>query len=237
MTRKTPSKLGGSLVLLALSLGACAPDRVVTGSVYPVDYQARHPIALAHTTEKIDVFVPTGGLDPRQRDDVASFALSYRRHGEGALTAQVPKGVAAGPFTHRALAIIRAALSESGVPGDRIVVTSYTALDPTVAAPIRLSFRRLEAKVLTQCGLWPQDLGVSDAGFNARNEPYWNLGCAMQSNVAAQVADPVDLVRGRTEARVDTIRRMRNIEKLRQGVDPSTEYRAEDDKISKALSN
>ena len=36
---------------------------------------------------------------------------------------------------------------------------------------------------------------------------YWNLGCAMQSNVAAQVADPVDLVRGRTEGRLDPIRR------------------------------
>ena len=93
----------------------------------------------------------------------------------------------------------------------------------------------MQAKVGTRCGLWPQDLGVSNAKFNANNEPYWNLGCAMQSNVAAQVADPVDLVRGRSEGRVDTVRRMENIKKLRDGQDPSTSYRADDDKINKAL--
>ena len=57
----------------------------------------------------------------------------------------------------------------------------------------------------------------------------------MQSNVASQVADPVDLVRGRPEARIDTVRRMENIKKLREAQDPSTQYRAQDDKISKAL--
>jgi pilus assembly protein CpaD len=57
----------------------------------------------------------------------------------------------------------------------------------------------------------------------------------MQSNVASQVADPLDLVRGRSETRVDTARRMENIKKLREGQDPSTHYKADDDKISKAL--
>jgi pilus assembly protein CpaD len=66
----------------------------------------------------------------------------------------------------------------------------------------------MQAKVGGRCGLWPQDLGVSDPKFNAGNDPYWNLGCAMQSNVASQVADPLDLVRGRSEGRVDTVRRM-----------------------------
>jgi pilus assembly protein CpaD len=116
-------------------------------------------------------------------------------------------------------------------------VVPYPVDDPFIAAPIRLSFKRLQAKVAGRCGLWPQDLGVSDVGFNARNEPYWNHGCAMQSNVAAQVADPVDLVRGRQEGRVDTIRRMGNIEKLRQAQDPSTEWKAEDTVINKELGN
>lgn len=68
-----------------------------------------------------------------------------------------------------------------------------------------------------------------------QNRPYWNLGCATQSNVAAQVADPIDLVRARQEGRVDTLKRMRAIEELRKGQDPSTEYRSEAAKTSSAV--
>jgi pilus assembly protein CpaD len=50
----------------------------------------------------------------------------------------------------------------------------------------------------------------------------------MQSTVAAQVADPLDLVRGRTEGRIDTVRRARDIQTLREGKDPSTTYRQDD---------
>jgi pilus assembly protein CpaD len=107
-----------------------------------------------------------------------------------------------------------------------------------VASPIRLSFRRLQAKVAGKCGLWPQDLGVSDYGFNVRNEPYWNLGCSTQSNFAAQIVDPVDLVRGRAEGRIDTLRRGKDIDNLRQGKDPSTQWRQDDKgKISTTVGN
>jgi pilus assembly protein CpaD len=83
----------------------------------------------------------------------------------------------------------------------------------------------MEAKVTSQCGLWPRDLGVSDPGYSLSNEPSWNLGCATQANVAAQVADPIDLVRGRPEGRIDTVRRTQDIGKLREGKDPSTQWR------------
>ena len=70
--------------------------------------------------------------------------------------------------------------------------------------------------------------GASDARFSASNAPYWNQGCALQSNVAAQVADPVDLVRGRQEGRIDRVRRSKDIENLRQAKDPSTQYRSDE---------
>jgi pilus assembly protein CpaD len=232
MTRPTTNVLG-ILALLALPLGACAPDRVVTGSTYPMDYRERHPVVLAHAPKTLDIFTSGGGIDPRQREDIEDFAIEYRRYGEGAMRIEVPED-RRGP-TRRSLSLVRSALADASVSGSQIVVASYNAGDSSLASPIRLSFKRMQAKVGTRCGLWPQDLGVSNAKFNANNEPYWNLGCAMQSNVAAQVADPVDLVRGRSEGRVDTVRRMENIKKLRDGQDPSTSYRADDDKINKAL--
>lgn len=223
-----------TLASLMLPLGACAPDRVVTGSTYPTDYRERHPIVLANAPQILDVFVG-GGLDQRQRDDIAAFAAEYRSHGQGLVTADVPTGAQGG--NRNGLGLVREALAKAGVPGARVIVTSHPVADPHLAAPIRLSFQRLQAKVASRCGLWPQDLGLSDVKANAGNEPYWNLGCAMQTNVAAQTADPVDLVRGRAETRVDTLRRVSNIEKLRQGQDPSTQYSTTATTISNAVGN
>jgi pilus assembly protein CpaD len=186
----------------ALLAGGCAPDRVVTGSTYPFDHRDRHPIELARAPETLDVFVAGASLDPRQEDDLRAFAAEFRRRGQGPMTAE------------------------------RIAVATYPVEDPTLASPIRLSFPRLKARVASRCGLWPQDLGVSTPKANLNNEPYWNLGCATQANIAAQVADPVDLARGRSEGRIDTIRRAANIDKLRQGQDPSTDYKAQSNDIN-----
>lgn len=207
---------------IALLMAACADRVVQTGSIYPYDYRDRHPIQLSDKPVHLDVFVRGATLDARQRDDLKTFAADYRANGKGGVAVQTPRSE---PGARHALAAIHAALDEAGVPRRALSVTSYDPSDPTLAAPIRLSFRKMQASVASRCGLWPQDLGVGDAGFNLRNEPFWNLGCATQSNVAAQIADPVDLVRGRTPGAIDPIRRAANIEKLREGVDPSTEYR------------
>jgi pilus assembly protein CpaD len=237
MTRISALRLAGPALILGVALSACAPDRVVTGSTYPMDYRERHPIVLAHAPYELDVFVSPSGLDSRHREDVRGFAAEYRRKGEGYITAHLPEGPKAGVSSRRALGAVLNALAEAGVPRTRVRTVAYAADDPTIAAPVRLSFTRLQAKVGGRCGLWPQDLGVSDVKFNARNEPYWNHGCAYQSNFAAQVADPIDLVRGREEGRVDTGRRMNNIDKLRQAQDPSTEWKAEDDNVNKTFGN
>jgi len=212
---------------LALALGACGADRAVTGStVVPADHRERHPMVLTEAPRTLDVFVTApGGLDGRQREDVRAFAGEYGRHGRSGMIAQVPVGTPDDGAVHRALGDVRASLDGAGLGAVPLSVSTYPVADPAVAAPIRLSFHRLQAKVASQCGLWPQDLGASDAIFSNSNRPYYNHGCAVQSNVAAQVADPVDLVRGRTEGRIDTVRRANNIDKLREGKDPSTEYR------------
>jgi pilus assembly protein CpaD len=211
------------LTALAVPLAACSSDKVAqTGSIYPYDYRDRHPIVLAEKPKTLDVFIRGTTLDERQSEDVKTFAAEYRSRGKGALTIQVPTG---DPGAHRTLDSVRSALSQGGLAGRSISVSSYRPTDPSLAAPIRLSYSQLQASVDSECGLWPQDLGVSSAGFNIRNEPYWNLGCATQSNFAAQIADPVDLVRGRTPGAIDAIRRSNNIEKLREGNDPSTSYR------------
>ena len=240
---RTPTRASAAARLLAIgglasTLAACAADRVVTGSTPALTYQQRHPIVLAEGAHKLDVFV-TGqaGLDGRQRDDIRSFAAEYRRTGQGAILAQVPAGTRNDAAAHHTMARIADLLGDGGLPAGYVAVTTYPVADPFVAAPVRLTFTRLTAKVTSPCGTWPRDLGVSDVRQSASNDTYWNLGCAMQSNVAAQVADPVDLVRGRTEGRPDSIRRGKVIEAIREGKDPSTQYRQEGTKINQAVGN
>lgn len=233
-----PVRSALALAVLSGALAACAPDRVVTSetSMSPHDVRHRHPVLLTDAPRTLDVFLANGGgIGQRQREDVRAFAAEYRQAGRGPLVAHLP--VTEGN-AHWALEGVRRAMAEGGVPGAALAVASYRPADPTIASPIRLSFSRLQAKVAGKCGLWPQDLGGSDPKFNASNDSYWNFGCAAQSNLAAQVADPLDLVRGRPETPGDTQRRTKDIQDLRDGKDPSTVYRQDNQgRITQGVGN
>ncbi len=224
----TRTALRLTILAASASLAACAADRrLTTGSTYPMTVPERHPIVLSDSPRNLDVFVTgTGHIDPRQADDVDAFLTEYRRYGRGVLVLEVPRGSQVpGGAVERTLARVRARAVAWGVGAREIVVAPYPVANVAVSAPLRLSFQRMQAKVAGACGLWPQDLGVTNAGFNARNESYWNFGCATQSNIASQIADPVDLVRGRQEGRIDTVIRTQNLTDLRTGKDPSTSWK------------
>jgi len=213
---------------LAALAGACKAEPPVTGAISPSDYRARHPIVLADGTRSLDVF-PTGPghLDPRQGDDVDAFMLEYRRFGRGGMLMEVPRGLppAQAAATERTAGHILQRAGQDGVARRDIVANPYAVAAPGLASPIRLSFQRMQAKVADACGTWPEDLGASDFARDNSNKPFWNFGCSTQSMVAAQVADPVDLVRGRPEGRIDSVKRIRDVGQLREGKDPSTQWR------------
>lgn len=229
--RSLPTRSTSFLALgfVAIALGACHGNRAeTTGSIYPSDVRERHPYVLRDGTRTLDVF-PTGAghLDPRQAADIDGFLLEFRRYGRGVLALDIPRGGAPGTAAsvERTAAAIRRIAADNGVAPGAVAIAVYPIANPGLAAPLRLSFRAMQAGVADRCGVWPQDLGVADATFNLRNEPYWNLGCSLRANVAAQAADPIDLVRGRQDGRIDTVRRMQVIDKLRTGNDPSTTWK------------
>lgn len=229
-----------ALVVIGLPLGACIRDRLATGSVhFPDDYRERHPIAMVDAPRNLDVFAGGSphGLDRRQRQDVYAFAADYARGGQGLMTAIVPIGTPRAAETRRTLAAIRGTLADSGLGAGALAVVSYVPDDPALAAPIRLKFNQLQAKVASQCGQWPGDLASGSSIEGWHNRPYWNFGCATQANLAGQVADPVDLVRGRQETPVDTAKRLNAIGKIRRGQDPSTDYKQDATRINQAVGN
>lgn len=231
------------LLVVALALGTlaagCASKSAQSDppALAPIDIRERHPIVLRDAPRSLDVFVGRAGaaLDNRQAEDVADFAQEYRKSGKGGLVAEVPSGARRERATHDTLNGIRAALTRSGVSPNALTVRSYSIQDPGLASPIRLSFASLQAALPHQCGQWPTDLGVSDFKFSASNESHWNFGCAAQATLAAQVADPIDLVRARDEGRPDIVKRMGAIAKIREGKDPSTQYRQQTPQINSTV--
>jgi pilus assembly protein CpaD len=235
-TRFRPASLGIVLVAAAL-LGACAKKGDLASSGAPVDVRERHPIVLRDAPRSLDVFVGRsgGGLDARQSEDVVDFAREYRRSGKGGLVAQVPSGARREMAAHDTLNGIRSALARGGVSGHALSVRTYPVADQNLASPIRLTFASLQAGLPHDCGQWPSDTGVSNIKDDMSNEPYWNFGCSSQATLAAQVADPIDLVRSRSEGRPDIAKRMGAIAKIRDGKDPSTQYRQETPQINSSV--
>ncbi len=220
-----------ALLLLGLPVAGCSNvDRTVATSAIPVDYHQRHPIVLGNARQALDIFLVSDNnrLDYRQRHDVEAFSADYLANGRGRIQVQMPRGAIDGRAAEATLSAVRRALAASGVKGD-IEVGSYRVADPRLASVLRLSFVKLQARVAGHCGDWPDDLGPGANTNEWENRPYYNLGCASQQTLAAQVDDPRDLVRPRAEEPGDVQMRTRAIGDLRgnpvlNGQDPSTTF-------------
>jgi pilus assembly protein CpaD len=172
----------------------------------------------------------TADLDDRSADQVREFARSYRQLGQGPITILVPTGARVGPPEGKAEAVRRTI--KSVTPQATIMVATYPVGDPSLAAPIRLTYVGLKARVADECGQWPRDLASGGSIDGWDNKTYWNYGCSMQTAIAAEVADPRDLVTPHAEVPADTIMRSRGIESVRKGTDPATDWKVKNTAIS-----
>jgi pilus assembly protein CpaD len=216
-----------ALLVLGFPVAGCSNvNRAVATSPIPPDYHLRHPVVLANSRHSLDIFlVPASDkLDARQTADVRAFAADYLANGEGRIQVQVPRGAVNPRAADATLAALRRALAASGVKGE-IEVGTYQVFDPAIASALRLNFTKLQARVASRCGEWPDDLGSGSTLNTWDNRAYYNFGCATQQTLAAQVDDPRDLVRPRAESPPDVNMRTRAITGIRAGADPSTTWK------------
>ena len=207
----------------AVTLAGCYQTEVAIKE-YPTDYRQRHPIVVREGAQNIDILLGRnrGGLTASQRADVASFAQVWRKEAGSGIVIEVPKG---GPTDHAASDAtreIRSIFAAVGVPSSAIYVRSYHP-PKTSLASIRLNYTKLIADA-GPCGEWPRDLGVTWDSGNAENQPFWNLGCASQRNLAAMVDNPADLVQPRGETPTFAPRRSVVLDKYTKGTNPSGAY-------------
>ncbi|MEX2692415.1 CpaD family pilus assembly protein [Rhizobium mongolense] len=203
--------LGAAVLAGAMLSGCAAPrDNLTTGGI-PDDYRQRHPIVVAEAEQTVDI--PVASTDRRltiaQRDMIRGFAANYTSRASGPVYVMTPQGSPNSGVASQLRNQVRAELSKRGIPSSKIVNASYSAT-PGDAAPIRLSFVGMTA-MTTQCGQWPKDIG---GGFD--NQNYYNFGCATQNNLAAQIANPEDLIAPRGMTPIDAARRNDAITEYRE---------------------
>lgn len=212
--RRRAAALAGVCLLSALA-GCTMPrtDSVVVGAI-PDDYRTNHPIVIAEKEQVLDLPVGASdrGMTRSQRTALAGFLADYDRSADPVLNILVPRG------SYNELAASRAAedmahfARKSGIKPSRIMVSAYQAESADNSEPIRISYVAMKAQT-NKCGRWPEDL-VSDT---SENKHYANFGCSYQNNLAAQVANPSDLLGPRKMTTIDAERRGVVIDDYRQG--------------------
>lgn len=188
---------------MTLTAGCANRDSIKVGSI-PDDYRTNHPIVVTETEKKVDI--PVGmsdsGLSRVHRVAVDGFVADYDRSAAPVVTVLVPYGSANQAAASVVASHLVARLRAGGVPEGRILHQSYEASQYGETAPIRLVYAQMQATT-GPCGRWPGDLME-----NTENKHWANFGCSYQNNLAAQIANPADLLGPRKPTPIDTERRM-----------------------------
>ncbi|MEJ6781828.1 CpaD family pilus assembly protein [Aminobacter sp. Piv2-1] len=195
---------------VALVAGCASRDSITVGSI-PDDYRTNHPIVIAEKNQTLDI--PVGiydrGISKGQKLTFEGFLDGYDRRNAPPLRILVPAGAANdGAANAAAKALTRVAIV-SGVPKNRITISSYQATYADAPSPVRVSYVAMRAQT-GRCGSWPEDVLNT-----AENKHYANFGCSYQNNLAAQIANPADLLGPRKPSEIDAENRSAVIDAYR----------------------
>ena len=202
-------------------LAGCAltkRDSITVGAV-PDDYRTNHPIVIAEKEQVVDLPVAASerGMTRSHRVALDGFLDGYDRSAAPVLTIMAPVGSANELAAADAARDFRHFLRSRGISGSRIMMVSYQAPSVDISAPVRVAYTAMKAQT-NKCGRWPDDLTN-----NVENKHYANFGCSYQNNLAAQIADPADLLGPRKQTEIDAQNRIRAID-VYQGRGISDEF-------------
>lgn len=207
---------------VGLLAGCANRDSVVVGSI-PDDYRTNHPIVIAEKNQTIDI--PVGpsdrGVTKSQKVTFEGFLQHYDRSVSPTLTIIKPVGGANDVAASKAAQGLMRVAVNNRVPAGRIAVTTYQSAYPEASSPVRVTYTAMRAQT-DRCGSWPEDLTNT-----VENKHYANFGCSYQNNLAAQIANPADLLGPRKQTEIDAENRNIVIDQYRKPAptwSPATDY-------------
>jgi pilus assembly protein CpaD len=145
------------------------------------------------------------------RSNIRAFAAEFAASGSGLLYLTMPSGAANQHAIGKIKPDILRAIADGGASSGRVVTQYYDASSYGSSAPVRLSYQAVAASV-APCGNWPDDLTRT-----AENMNYHDYGCSSQKNLAAIIANPVDLLGPRQMSQIDAAQRAAVIEGYQAG--------------------
>jgi pilus assembly protein CpaD len=214
-----------SAVLLTAPLVACG-GAAGSGPV-PLTPTSRFALQIEPGLDRVAFAVHETGLSENQTLALGDMVNRFASEGAPMLTVEAPSGD--DPVSSDIAWRIKDALEAQGVPPYQVRVVTYVAPDPR--APVLVGFDTVRAAVPT-CGTSWTNLGRTGA-----NAGYANFGCAVNANLAAQIADPRDIVSPRAMQPGSAARRAVVFDKYRLG-EPTAATREpmiEDQRVSNAV--
>lgn len=176
----------------------------------PLTPTQRFALLVEPGMERIALAVHETGMSANQDAALRDLVASYLSQGGPGLLIQAPSG--GDPVSTRFAHSVAERLNAMGAAG-RFQVVAYEAPDPR--APVLVGYETLTA-VVPQCGTnW------GNLTRTARNETSANFGCAVTANLAAQIANPRDIVTPRAMPPVDSGRRAVVLDRYRRGTQTS----------------
>lgn len=209
MHRPNRSRAAGgvSLVGAAILLAGCATPASDSGHGRPLTPTSRYVLQVEPGVDRIALAVRPDGVSHNQHAALIDLTQRFAVSGAPAVVVEAPGGD--DPATAAFVWAARDAVAALGVPAERIVVSAYTAPDPR--APVLVGFETLRAHVPNCAGR------AGDLAHNPSNEPDIGFGCAVTANMAAQIANPRDIITPRDMAPLDAARRATVTDAYRQG--------------------
>lgn len=203
--RPMPKFVTPFVLCLTMALTSCAGrvHHIDVGAV-PDDYRTRHPIVISEQDKTLDLPVSAHNLrlTPSVGDTIQGFAQGYLSSNAEHLTIMRPSGSGNAHAAKSYAQKVLKKLGQYGVSSKQVTIVPYEAHTYGDQAPIRLVYSAISAST-EACGKWEDDMLAG----NWDNKQYANFGCATQSNLANQIANPLDLVRPRGQMPVDAGRR------------------------------
>ncbi len=206
-----------------LSLGACATTGGQPARPLPITALEQYPLTAESTTRTVNLRINPNGLSDNQRralDQVAAQAAwtSGQPVNVEIVTSGEPSSMAAGNH-------IQAYLNTHDVKRENLAMRAVSGQPADVVSVNIVSFR---ARTYDCNESW------ENLARTGSNQPYVNFGCAVTSNLAAQVDDPRDLAHAHAATATDGARKATILDHYRKGEVTSS---ASDDASKGTISN